>query len=287
MNGILVVNKPVGLSSHQVIQIIKRTLKIKKIGHAGTLDPLASGVLIVLINEATKLSDYLMADHKSYLAGIIIGTSTDTEDSLGTILEQKKVTNLGQVDQVLYSIVGPLKQIPPMYSAIKHKGKKLYELAREGKEVTRQPRDVEIFSLERKSDIVYQDSRAHFKFETKVSKGTYIRSLCVNIGERLGYPAHMNSLVRLASGKFKIEDSFTLEEISKGQFKIISMLEAMNNYPVVDLDENLYFKSKHGQKISQSDIMKDDDLVVLQYEQKLVAIYKKEDNIYKAERVWN
>lgn len=287
MNGILVVNKPIGLSSHQVIQTIKRTLKIKKIGHAGTLDPLASGVLIVLLNDATKLSDYLMADNKTYLAGIVLGTSTDTEDSLGKVQEEKKVTSLSQVDQVLSSMIGPLKQIPPMYSAIKQDGKKLYELAREGKEVSRKSRDIEILTLERKTEITYQDDQAYFQFETRVSKGTYIRTLCVDIGEKLGYPAHMNSLVRLSSGKFSIADSYTLEEIKEGRFKIISNLEAINHYPVVDLNEELYFKVKNGQKISQDEVMKSADLIVFKYENNLIAIYKKEENIYKAERVWN
>lgn len=287
MNGVLVVNKPEGLSSHQVISKIKKILKVKKIGHAGTLDPLATGVLVVLINDATKLSDYLMADEKTYLARIAIGSATDTEDRLGKLSELKIVKRLENVEQVLNSIIGPLEQIPPMYSAIKQDGKKLYELARKGEEVTRKSREVFISSLKRVSKIEYLNNHAYFNFEATVSKGTYIRTLCVEIGERLGYPAHMDSLSRISSGNFNLENSYTLEDIESNQFILVPLLEAMNHYKIISLDDSLLFKVRNGQKLSSKDFHDTAERVIFEYNNQLVAIYKKEENMYKAERVWN
>lgn len=288
MNGIIVVNKPVGLTSHQVINKIKRILKVKKIGHAGTLDPLASGVLIVLVNDATRLSDYLMADNKEYLATIAIGCSTTTEDCDGEVLEQVVVESLDEVlvDDVLSSMIGQNIQTPPMFSAIKQDGKKLYELAREGKTVERKSRQVYLYDLKRTSDISFNNHHAYFTYQALVSKGTYIRTLCVDIGKKLGFPAHMKELVRTKSGIFSLDDSYTIKDIENGNFKIIPMIEAMKSYKQINIDSKMYFKVKNGQKLLKDELNCNHDLVCLIYENNLMAIYRKQNNYYKAERVW-
>lgn len=288
MNGILVINKPVGLTSHQVITKIKKILNIKKIGHAGTLDPLASGVLVVLINDATKLSDFLISEDKEYIATIAIGTSTTTEDTTGEIVGQVKVSHLDEkeVDRVLETMIGENYQIPPMFSAIKLQGQKLYELARKGETIERTPRKIMIYSLKRISPITYLDNQAYFSFRTEVSKGTYIRALCTDIGKALNYPAHMKELVRTKSGKFTLENAYDLEDIENKKFQLIPMDDALT-IPKVSLTSELYSKVKNGQKIASCDINMTSDLIAFTYQNQLVAIYKKQNNYYKAERVWN
>ena len=237
MNGIVIVDKPSNWTSHDVINKIKKILKIKKIGHAGTLDPLATGVLVVLLNGATKLSDYLLADEKEYVFEVVVGVATDTEDASGNVTDVKAVNELGNVDEVLAGLVGPLKQKPPMYSSVHYQGRKLYEYAREGQTLDRIARDVHIYEMKRISEIIYKENKAVFSASARVSKGTYIRSLAVEIGNRLNFPAYLGSLRRIASGNFKIEDAVTIDEIEKDNFKIITMLDAMKNYKSVEVSK--------------------------------------------------
>lgn len=288
MNGILLVNKEKGYTSQDVVSRIRRIFNIKKVGHAGTLDPLATGVVVVLINEATKLSNYLLEEDKEYACEIVIGKATDTEDATGKIVEEKEVEALDnrKVDSILKSINGRIVQVPPMYSAIKIDGKKLYELARKGITVEREPRFVNIYSLDRTSDIVVKNNEAVFSFVTKVSKGTYIRTLCTEIGLRLEYPAYMNNLMRISSGNFRIEDSYSLKDIEEGNYKIIPMLEALNNYRQFEVDEEQAKKVKNGMPIFNKEIYNNEELIVLSYNNELLAIYKKSGIEYKAERVW-
>ncbi|HEY8395643.1 MAG TPA: tRNA pseudouridine(55) synthase TruB, partial [Bacilli bacterium] len=176
MNGILLVYKEKGMTSNAVIQKIKKILQVKKIGHAGTLDPLATGLLVVLINGATKLSNYLLNQEKEYLAEITIGIATSTEDAEGEIIACKEVSESLDPDPILRSLIGKRLQVPPLYSALKKDGKKLYEYAREGVEVERKAREIEIYALERRSPVRYENGTAKFSFYCKVSKGTYIRT---------------------------------------------------------------------------------------------------------------
>lgn len=287
MNGILNVNKEKGMTSFDVIAKIKRILKIKKIGHAGTLDPLATGVLVVLLGDATKLSNYLMNEIKEYKAKIIIGISTDTEDSYGKIVETKKVDVINNIDKILSKMIGKLGQTPPMYSAIKVEGKKLYELARLGKVIEREEREIIIYDIKRTTKLIYQNDACEFEFTALVSKGTYIRTLCVEIGERLGYPAHMSELVRTKSGSFNIEDSYTLNDIENGKYNIVSMLESLKNYSIIDVDDDLALKVKNGIKLSVDQLNTKEELVVIANSGNLLGIYKKYNNEYKAERIWN
>ncbi len=283
MNGILLVNKESGMTSNAVIQKIKKILKVKKIGHAGTLDPLATGLLVVLLNEATKLSNYLLNQDKEYLAEIILGEATDTEDASGNIVEKKPVEEISNLDQSLSKLLGKRLQIPPMYSALKKEGKKLYELAREGISIKREPREIEIFALERRSPITYQNTTAKFSFFCKVSKGTYVRTLCTEIGEELGYPAHLSSLERLSSGAFRLDKASTISEIESGNLFLVSMVDALD-FPKYEVDEFLVHKIRNGNPVVFDSL---EPLIVFKQGEKLLGIYKYKEGKYYAERIWN
>lgn len=287
MDGILLINKEKGITSHSAISKVKRILNLKKIGHAGTLDPLATGLLVVMVNGATKLSNYLMAAKKEYLAEIIIGVSTDTLDSEGKILEIKKVESSLDIDGTLKSFLGKGTQIPPMYSAIKQDGKKLYQLARSGIEVERKSREIEIEEITRVSEISNENGLLSFSFRVVASKGTYIRTLCEDIGKRLGYPAHMSNLIRTKIGSLDIINSYTIAEIENGNFKYISMEDAMAEYPRIDADDKLYKLIINGAKLENDMVNSDQELIVFTYLGKLIGIYRNIDGKFRAERVWN
>lgn len=283
MNGVIIVNKPKTWTSHDVINKIKRLLKAKKIGHAGTLDPDATGVLVVLLNGATKLSDYLIADEKEYIFDVVIGAATDTEDASGVVLSEKNVDELGDVDQVLAGLVGKMKQVPPMYSSVHHQGRKLYEYAREGQVVEREARAVEVYAIERISEIIYENGRAKFSAKARVSKGTYIRTLAVEIGNRLNFPAHMGDLCRIASGIFKIDAAVTINDIEAGDFKIIPMVDALPQYKHINLNKTQFDRVMLGKTLL---LDCRDQLVVLSYNNEMVAIYERDGFEYRAKRVW-
>ncbi|MBQ9886501.1 MAG: tRNA pseudouridine(55) synthase TruB [Lachnospiraceae bacterium] len=211
MNGIINVYKEKGFTSHDVVAKLRGILRQRKIGHTGTLDPDAVGVLPVCLGKATKLCDFFVDKEKEYRAVLLLGVETDTQDASGRILKECKAKlNEEEVRKAVLSFIGEYDQIPPMYSALKVDGKKLYELAREGKTVDRQARRITIY------DIVIEDmSLPRVTFTVRCSKGTYIRTLCNDIGEKLGCGGCMESLVRTQSGIFKLEDSLTLSEIEK------------------------------------------------------------------------
>lgn len=212
MNGIINVLKPPGMTSHDVVYFIRRQLGIKKVGHTGTLDPEAAGVLPVCIGKSTKAVQYLTEKHKKYRANIKFGITTETQDKYGKIIKELTVPDmdLNIVYELIGSFKGKIVQIPPMYSAVKYKGKKLYQYALEGETVDVKSRSVEIFDI----DIVDKIDKDEFMLDISCSKGTYIRTLCNDIGVKSGYGAHMSQLIRLESSPFCIKDSVTLEEIS-------------------------------------------------------------------------
>lgn len=219
MNGVLIIDKPKGVTSFDVIRDIRKEYGTKKVGHTGTLDPMATGVLPILIGDATKLSDYLMDHDKEYIAVLKLGEKRDTGDSEGNIIETSKIPNLTtqEIENTLKTFIGKISQIPPMYSAIKVNGKKLYELAREGKEIERKPRSVEIYSIELlEVEKNTENIIDKIKFKVNCSKGTYIRTLCEDIAEKLGTVGYMKELRRTRVGKFTLEDinkCVSLEEI--------------------------------------------------------------------------
>ena len=211
MNGIINVLKPPGMTSHDVVYFIRKTLNTKKVGHTGTLDPEAAGVLPICTGKATKVVQFLTDKKKSYRANIKFGAVTDTYDGYGKVIREAARVDVDPkvLEEVLKGFEGTISQRPPIYSALKVKGKKLYEYAREGKEVEIEERPVEIYEL-KLVDVMAKDEAM---IDVVCSKGTYIRTLCYDIGEALGCGAYMSQLVRLGSSPFAIEDSHTLEEI--------------------------------------------------------------------------
>jgi tRNA pseudouridine55 synthase len=210
MNGLLIVNKPKGMTSFSVVNAIHRLIGVKA-GHAGTLDPMAEGVLVVLLGKFTKKAKEFESSIKEYEAEITFGIETDSLDSTGKITSKKEVNiTKQQLRDVMDLFIGEIEQIPPMVSAIHHKGKRLYDLARQGIEVERSPRKITINKLELRS---FDRDRA--SFVVSCSKGTYIRTLCADIGSRLGCGAHMSKLTRIKSGDFSIDNALTLEQVFK------------------------------------------------------------------------
>jgi tRNA pseudouridine55 synthase len=210
MNGIINVCKPTGITSFDVVRKIKKISNIKKVGHAGTLDPEASGVLLVCIGKATKAIDFIMGDFKIYEAELKLGVITDTYDREGKILRESEVkASIEEIINVINSFVGEIKQVPPMYSALKVNGKKLYELARAGIEIEREARNIVIHSID-----IMDIKLPYVKFRVKCSKGTYIRSLCYDIGEMLKCGGMMWNLQRTAIGGFLIENSINIDDLN-------------------------------------------------------------------------
>ena len=249
-NGIILVNKPKDWTSQDVLSKLKRYFHVDKIGHAGTLDPLATGLLVVLLGSSTKLSDYLLSDEKEYECEILIGKATDTEDITGTVLAEKEVSNIENIDEVLSNLVGTLEQEPPMYSSVRYQGRKLYELAREGITVERTKRTIEIKNIKRISDLEYVNDTCKFKFNASVSKGTYIITLCVEIGIRTDYPALMNNLKRIKSGKYHLDNAYELNDVLSGKYELLSNYSAISDKEnIVEINDFLYNRVLHGMKL--------------------------------------
>ena len=236
MDGVIIINKQKGFTSHDIVNVIRKKLDIKKVGHTGTLDPNATGVLPILVGKATKISKYLIEHDKTYIATIKLGEKTDTGDSEGRVIETKKVPkNLEkeEIEQALTDFLGKQKQLPPMYSAIKINGKKLYEYAREGQEVKVEPRDIEIYKIKL---LEYKNNK--IKFEVECSKGTYIRTLCEDVANKLGTLGYMEELQRTKVNNFDIKDAISLEYLDKVTIKekIISIEEIFKDKPNIDLN---------------------------------------------------
>lgn len=218
MQGILIINKPRNFTSQDVVSKVKKILNIKKAGHTGTLDPMATGVLPVLLGNYTKLSKYLIEHNKTYIAKIKLGEKRDTGDSEGKVIKQSVVSNKclekEKIENAIKSFIGKQEQIPPMYSAVKVNGKKLYEYAREGKKVKVTPRNIEIYNINLLK--IYINSK-EIEIEVNCSKGTYIRVLCEDIAEKLGTIGYMSSLIRTKVDKFVLNNSITLDYLEKNK----------------------------------------------------------------------
>ena len=249
MDGILVVNKPSDCTSHDVVSKIRRTYNIKKVGHTGTLDPLATGVLPILIGKGTKLSKYLINHDKEYISTIKLGIKTDTGDLEGKIIETKKILNVSkeEIEVVLNSFVGKSIQTPPIYSAIKINGKKLYEYARSGQEVEIPKRNIEIYKIE-----LLEKTLDEIKFKVMCSKGTYIRSLCEDIAQKLNNIGTMSQLQRTMCGRFKLSDSINMNElqnINLVKSKIITAEELFADKLKIKLKNEDILKLINGVKL--------------------------------------
>ena len=270
MNGILVVNKEKGYTSLDVVNIVSKVLNTKKVGHTGTLDPIAEGVLVLTIGMCTKLCDYLTSNYKEYDAEFELGYETDTLDNTGSVLKtsNKKVSE-EEIVNVINSFVGEYNQEVPKYSAVKINGKKLYEYARNEEEVSLPSRLVDIKNIE------VIDVGKVIKIKCMVSKGTYIRSLIRDIGVKLGTYATMTNLLRTKQGMFDIKTSYKLEDIKNGTYELIKVEEVFKEYPRINLDENSYKKVSNGCVL---DNKYDSAYVLFYYQDSLVSIYKSVEN---------
>ena len=300
MDGLIILNKPLNISSHDAVFKVRKILKEKKVGHTGTLDPLASGILVLCIGGATKLCQYLTTDIKEYRAKITLGFSTKTYDLEGEVVDTLDKVNvtLEEIDKVADSFLGKSLQYPPIYSAIKKDGKKLYEYALKNEEVEIPSRMIEVYKAKRVSDLIKEDGKVSFYIDFKVSKGTYIRSIANDFGKKMNIPSVLAGLERVECGMFTIEDSFTIEDIEQGNYQIISMIEAVKEFFKVN-DEESIMKAKNGMKISYRFVKEkygdtpDKIAIVDESLNKLVAIYTLFFNeeikkyYYKAETVWN
>ncbi|MDP4144361.1 MAG: tRNA pseudouridine(55) synthase TruB [Bacillota bacterium] len=265
MDGVINVYKPLNITSFDVVRKIKKITNIKKIGHTGTLDPMACGVLPICIGKATKIVDYLMQDYKIYRADLELGKVTDTYDLEGTILEQNEVNVSGEdVKKVINKFIGEIEQIPPMYSALKMNGKRLYELARQGIEVERKGRNITIFDIN-----IIEINLPLVKFDVKCSKGTYIRSLCYDIGKELGCGGTMAGLERLSTGFFTKENSIHLENLTEENIKdyLITIDNALQSY------EKVLFGKKHEKLLMNGVEIKDKAILENIPDEALLRVY--------------
>lgn len=276
MNGIILIDKPKDYTSRDIVNIVSKKLQTKKVGHTGTLDPLATGLLVLCIGKTLKLSELLVSTKKEYIATMTFGIETDTLDITGNIVKRdfnhKKITTK-DIEKELKKYTGKIIQEVPKYSSVKVNGKKLYEYARKGEEVALPKREVEIFNIEPLSEI----NNNTFTFKCTVSKGTYIRSLIRDIGVSLGTYATMSDLRRTKQGIFNIEDAYTLEDIENNNYKILDAKDVLK-LPKVIVDKNLEFKVKNGQVLTK--FFEEDKAMIINQNNELLAIYQKKDDTY-------
>ena len=255
INGVLLLDKPVGITSNRALQRVKRLFDARKAGHTGSLDPLASGLLPVCFGQATKMSGFLLAASKRYQVTASLGKKTDTGDADGRVVDEMPVlaVDIERLEPVLKQFKGPQKQVPPMYSAIKHEGQRLYELARQGLEIEREPRDIEIYGLE----LLAADAGT-FRLEVSCSKGTYVRTLIEDIAQALGTVAHVTALRRLGVGPYDEGNMYTVEELEalagQGEEQLAGTLlpvdSAVLHWPSVELGRDSAFYLMQGQPVT-------------------------------------
>lgn len=274
VNGLVVVDKPKGRTSRDVINDLNHLFNTKKIGHTGTLDPIASGVLVCLIGKYTKLVDLITSYDKTYIATIKLGIKTDSLDETGNIIETNdKKIKLSDIKKVFQEFPKKYLQTVPKYSAIKINGKKLYEYARNDIDIELPKREVSIYSLEL---IDFKDNTITFK--AKVSKGTYIRSLIQDICDKLGTIGTMSSLIRTNQGNFSIDDSYTLEKIANKEYKLLKVKDFLD-YPIIEIPDDLFKAINNGAMINNTFNIQ--DKVIFTYHNEDIAIYVKDNDYLK------
>lgn len=287
LNGILVIDKDSGMTSADVVYHLRKALHIRKIGHAGTLDPEVTGVLPIAIGQATKLIEMMHTRPKAYIGSGLFGYRTDSYDTEGKVLEEKKLTEAFsalEIQDKMHSFKGTITQVPPIYSAVKVNGKHLYEYAREGIEVERPKREVEVYKydLTRKPEFDSEKGEESFSFQIECSKGTYVRSLVNDLGEKMNTPAVMTHLRRVASSGFDISQAVKLDEIIKNPEKAAELIQPIDaffkDYETIDLNEGKWLKVKNGALIS---LKTDAKSVALRYNGRVKAIYQKTAKGYR------
>lgn len=297
LDGIIPLMKPKGFTSHDCVQVIRRITGVRKVGHTGTLDPNVEGVLPICLGEATKTIPYLQQLNKVYIAEVSLGTATTTEDADGETIERVNVIEPPtdeEIDQVLETFRGAIKQKPPMYSAVRVKGKRLYEYARENLEVERPERIVHIYNIERiqKSE---KTSNHRFNIVVDCSKGTYIRTLAVDIGKELGFPSHMSYLKRIGTDSFSIDETVTFEQVEEAvaenrlESVLFPVMRGLEHMPVWNVSEDVKARVLMGQKLPRPQENIPGPFLVM-YQNELLAIYKnheKNSDEIKPVRVFN
>ncbi|NJP36307.1 tRNA pseudouridine(55) synthase TruB [Alkalicoccus luteus] len=285
INGIVPLWKPAGMTSFEAVKRVRRIYGTKKAGHTGTLDPEVEGVLPVCLGRATKLVEYLTGVSKQYEGTVTIGYSTDTEDSHGSVINQTpamQAPSEEEADQALAQLTGVISQQVPMYSAVKVKGKRLYEYAREGVEVERPIRNVTIHELKRTSAIEAEAATASFSFTCLCSKGTYIRTLSVDIGRKLGYAAHMSALTRTASGSIDSAQCVTFEQLEAsddpGEY-LVTMEHATAHFPAITISDELELKVLQGAILPLPEQFTEDASFAALHSSdgRLLALYKRDE----------
>lgn len=283
MNGILPLWKEKGMTSHDCVFQLRKILGTKKVGHTGTLDPSVEGVLPICIGQATKVAEYITDAGKEYIAVVSIGQATETEDADGIVVQSddsEKRIERSEIEKVLEMLTGEIIQIPPMYSAVKVKGRRLYEYARKGIEVERPERKVMIEKLELLDPVdLYEGRDINFGIRITCGKGTYIRTLAVQIGEMLGYPAHMASLIRTASGDYRQADCNTLAQVTQlrdgGKLDecIRPLEDALVGFPAVELDDEMLATIENGQVLPAHPLLHGGTPIVFKKDDKAIAVY--------------
>ena len=284
MDGILPLWKEKGMTSFDCVFKVRRLLQTKKVGHSGTLDPEVDGVLPICVGKATKVVEYLLESNKVYQGEICLGIATETEDAHGEIVKQEAIMTpftTEEIDAMMETFKGEIIQIPPMYSAVKVNGKRLYEYARKGETVERPERRVKIYEFKRTSSPVYDEASKtqKWKFEVSCSKGTYVRTLAVNLGEKLGVPAHMSQLTRIKSGPFVSEQCVTLSQLealveqNQAQSVLRPLEEVFETYPRVDVPEEFITKVKNGAILTTAELPQVIEPSTFYIEDELIALY--------------
>ncbi|MFD2044147.1 tRNA pseudouridine(55) synthase TruB [Ornithinibacillus salinisoli] len=281
MDGILALWKPRGMTSHDCVMRVRKLFRTKKVGHTGTLDPEVEGVLPICIGQATKIVPFLTDTKKVYIAEVMLGISTETEDSHGDVVEQVEVHEVPskqKIENVLQSFQGEIEQIPPMYSAVKVNGKKLYEYARANQFVERPKRKVTIYDIKRLPD--EKNNNRYIRMEVVCAKGTYIRTLCVDIGKKLGYPAHMSDLIRITTGSFTRHNTVDFQTIEDAVDQgnqldlLMPMINGVNHLDTLQVDAQTKRKVLVGQKLARPEFITSTDPFVVIHGEQLLAIYQ-------------
>lgn len=285
--GFLNINKPAGMTSHDVVAKVRRAFKLKKVGHAGTLDPMATGVLILCVGGATRLSDYVMASTKRYLAQVHFGVTTDTYDAEGQTLQTRDASGLTRenVESALAPFRGAIQQIPPMYSAIKQGGRKLYDLARAGETIERQPRAVTIDHF-----TITDWQPPEVTLDVVCSAGTYIRSLAYDLGESLNVGAHLTGLVRAASGAFTLDHALELDSLLANPNWITLLIapeKALAHYPAVQLTDADIVHIQHGRAVACTEDTVAQPTFAYDSSGNLVAIVQAEAGLWRPHKVFS
>ncbi|HCM90935.1 MULTISPECIES: tRNA pseudouridine(55) synthase TruB [Vagococcus] len=288
MEGIIPVWKPRGMTSHDCVFKLRKILKTKKVGHSGTLDPDVDGVLPICVGKGTKVIEYIQDSNKIYMGEVTLGFSTETEDVSGEVVEITPVlaeVSVEEIDKIMKEMTGEITQIPPMYSAVKVNGRRLYDYARNGETVERPERKAMIYSYNRTTEPVFDagTQQQKWRFDVDCGKGTYVRTLAVDTGKKLGYAAHMSDLTRIKSGGFTKEECFTMEEIAllmdlERQDKFLYPIErAVEDFVQVNLTEEMYGIIKNGSVVESNffDNLDVNEPIALFYQEKIVSIYGK------------